>query len=73
MDTRTYANTLTRFANSAMQPSDPLQTLYQLMSMKLPVSVSVSAPFVLLCAPAIYPLTYEVGTSLTADSAFLTY
>ncbi|XP_013096813.2 uncharacterized protein LOC106080064 isoform X1 [Biomphalaria glabrata] len=40
MDTRTHANVMTRFANSAMRINDPLQTLYQLMSGRQPAAVT---------------------------------
>ncbi|XP_025111637.1 uncharacterized protein LOC112574654 isoform X3 [Pomacea canaliculata] len=40
MDTRTHANVMTRFANTAMRMNDPLQTLYQLMSGRQPASVT---------------------------------
>ncbi|XP_014669558.1 PREDICTED: protein transport protein Sec16A-like isoform X2 [Priapulus caudatus] len=39
MDARTYANVMTRFANS-LALNDPLQTLYQLMSGRQPGSVT---------------------------------
>lgn len=41
MDLRTYANVMTRFANS-LALNDPLQTLYQLMSGRQPSAVTVS-------------------------------
>ncbi|GFO45592.1 transport protein sec16a [Plakobranchus ocellatus] len=40
MDSRTHANVMTRFANSAMRMNDPLQTLYQLMSNRQPAAVT---------------------------------
>ncbi|XP_041368328.1 protein transport protein Sec16A-like isoform X2 [Gigantopelta aegis] len=40
MDTRTHANVMIRFANSAMKMNDPLQTLYQLMSGRQPAAVT---------------------------------
>ncbi|XP_059152766.1 protein transport protein Sec16A-like isoform X2 [Physella acuta] len=40
MDTRTHANVMTRFANSAIKMNDPLQTLYQLMSGRQPAAVT---------------------------------
>ncbi|CAL1294279.1 unnamed protein product [Larinioides sclopetarius] len=39
MDVRTYANVMTRFANS-LALNDPLQTLYQLMSGRQPLAVT---------------------------------
>uniref|UniRef100_T1J191 Protein transport protein sec16 n=1 Tax=Strigamia maritima TaxID=126957 RepID=T1J191_STRMM len=42
MDTRTYANVMTRFANS-LALNDPLQTLYQLMSGRQPAAVTCIA------------------------------
>lgn len=41
LDKRTYANVMTRFANG-LAMNDPLQTLYQLLTGKLPASVTVS-------------------------------
>lgn len=46
MDARTYNNALANFANG-LPASDPLQTLYQLMSGREPQAVTVS--FQLLC------------------------
>ncbi|XP_013415161.1 protein transport protein Sec16A isoform X2 [Lingula anatina] len=40
MDNRTYANVMTRFANSAMKMNDPLQTMYQLLSGRQPAAVT---------------------------------
>ncbi|ESO98713.1 hypothetical protein LOTGIDRAFT_231137 [Lottia gigantea] len=40
MDTRTHANVMTKFANSAMKMNDPLQSLYQLMSGRQPAAVT---------------------------------
>ncbi|XP_021349044.1 uncharacterized protein LOC110447583 isoform X3 [Mizuhopecten yessoensis] len=40
MDSRTHANVMIRFANTAMKMNDPLQTLYQLMSGRQPASVT---------------------------------
>ncbi|XP_031333554.1 uncharacterized protein LOC116163652 isoform X2 [Photinus pyralis] len=39
LDKRTYANVMTRFANG-LTMNDPLQTLYQLLSGKIPASVT---------------------------------
>lgn len=41
LDKRTYANVMMRFANG-LPMNDPLQTLYQLLSGRLPASVTVS-------------------------------
>jgi type IV secretory pathway VirB2 component (pilin) len=41
LDKRTHASVMTRFANS-LPPQDPLQTLYQLHSGRIPASVTVS-------------------------------
>ncbi|KAK5649877.1 hypothetical protein RI129_000906 [Pyrocoelia pectoralis] len=41
LDKRTYANVMTRFANG-LTMNDPLQTLYQLLSGKMPASVTVT-------------------------------
>ena len=38
MDQRTYAGVMTRFANG-LAVNDPLQTLYQLMSARMPSSM----------------------------------
>ena len=38
MDQRTYANVMTRFANG-LAVNDPLQTLYQLMSARIPAAM----------------------------------
>lgn len=40
LDKRTYANVMTRFANG-LPINDPLQTLYQLLSGKVPSAVTV--------------------------------
>ncbi|XP_060066100.1 uncharacterized protein LOC132546405 [Ylistrum balloti] len=40
MDSRTHANVMIRFANTAMKMNDPLQTLYQLMSGRQPAAVT---------------------------------
>lgn len=40
LDKRTYANVMTRFANG-LTMNDPLQTLYQLLSGKVPAAVTV--------------------------------
>lgn len=41
LDKRTYANVMMRFANG-LTMNDPLQTLYQLLSGRLPAAVTVS-------------------------------
>ncbi len=38
MDQRTYASVMTRFANG-LAVNDPLQTLYQLMSARIPAAM----------------------------------
>lgn len=47
LDKRTYANVMMRFANG-LTLNDPLQTLYQLLSGKMPavITVSISIVFV---------------------------
>ncbi|XP_033732469.1 LOW QUALITY PROTEIN: uncharacterized protein LOC117321945 [Pecten maximus] len=40
MDSRTHANVMIRFANTAMKMNDPLQTLYQSMSGRQPAAVT---------------------------------
>lgn len=40
LDKRTYANVMMRFANG-LTLNDPLQTLYQLLSGKMPAAVTV--------------------------------
>lgn len=42
LDKRTYANVMMRFANG-LTINDPLQTLYQLLSGRLPAAVTVSS------------------------------
>lgn len=44
LDKRTYANVMMRFANG-LTMNDPLQTLYQLLSGKMPAVVTVSFLF----------------------------
>ena len=44
LDKRTHASVMTRFANS-LPANDPLQTLYQLHSGRVPSSVTVSFYF----------------------------
>lgn len=44
LDKRTYANVMTRFANG-IALNDPLQTLYQLLSGKVPVMVTNHTTF----------------------------
>lgn len=41
LDKRTYANVMMRFANG-LTMNDPLQTLYQLLSGRIPAAVTVS-------------------------------
>ena len=41
LDKRTHASVMARFANS-LPPQDPLQTLYQLHSGRVPANVTVS-------------------------------
>lgn len=43
LDKRTHASVMTRFANS-LPTQDPLQTLYQLHSGRVPASVTVIEP-----------------------------
>lgn len=42
LDKRTYANVMMRFANG-LTLNDPLQTLYQLLSGKMPAAITVSS------------------------------
>lgn len=47
LDKRTYANVMTRFANG-LTINDPLQTLYQLLSGRIPAAVTVSFKHIFL-------------------------
>ena len=47
MDQRTYAGVMTRFANG-LAVNDPLQTLYQLMSARMPSSMKYCVDQVIL-------------------------
>lgn len=47
LDKRTYANVMMRFANG-LTLNDPLQTLYQLLSGKMPAAITVCRKCLLL-------------------------
>lgn len=61
LDKRTYANVMTRFANG-LAMNDPLQTLYQLLSGKVPASVTVSNCKISLDIYGVH--TFTIGISL---------